>query len=158
MSEYHPHRSEPRPIHHAATESRLFLESCLRISLLKEDEWAEDRLIDFNLWASGVGVFAKPPASLDDRLKHNEDVQSVVLSLLSTFNIFLKLCVDHGMIYSYPRIEFCLLTFREELEAMIVKFPGHRPLKRVTATYSSNTITTNNPSMQSKKMILNQLR
>ena len=157
MSKYYSHRPDHRPIHHAATNSRFFLESFLRVSLLKENEWAEDRLIDFNLWASGVGVFAKPPASLDDRLKLNEDVQSVVLSLLSTFNMFLELCVEHGMIYSCPQIEFCLLTFKEELQTIIVKFPGHGPLEKVTATHSSNTMATKNSSMQSTEMTLNQI-
>jgi hypothetical protein len=102
MSEDHSYRQGPWPIRDAATESRLLLESCLRASLPKEDEWAEDRLIDFNLWASGIGLFAKSPSSLDDRLKRNKDVQHVVLTLLSTLNVFLELCVEHGMIHSCP--------------------------------------------------------
>jgi hypothetical protein len=59
--------------------------------------WAENRLMDFNLWASGVGASAMPPAGLDQRLESQPDVRAVMLGLLSTLTTFVDLCVQLGM-------------------------------------------------------------
>lgn len=39
-----------------------------RLAVMK-DEWAENRLADFNIWVSGIGASARNRASLDSRLK-----------------------------------------------------------------------------------------
>ncbi|KAF2873108.1 hypothetical protein BDV95DRAFT_372161 [Massariosphaeria phaeospora] len=80
----------------ATSASRRALERCLDVKDLMQDEWAENRLMDFNLWASGVGASAKPLASLDQRLESQPDVRAVVLGLLSTLVTFVDLCVDIG--------------------------------------------------------------
>lgn len=44
---------------------------------------AEIQLQRFNVWASYLGVFAEYNASLDRRLEHTDEIQNLVLQLLS---------------------------------------------------------------------------
>ncbi|KAH0563114.1 hypothetical protein GP486_002320 [Trichoglossum hirsutum] len=76
--------------------SRHSFKRCLSIPSLMWDGWAENRLMDFNLWASGVGASAKPPAGLDQRLESRSDVRAVVLGLLSTLTTLIDLCAQLG--------------------------------------------------------------
>ena len=46
------------------------------------DEWAENRLADFNLWASGIGASARGRASLDSRLALKPEAREVIANLL----------------------------------------------------------------------------
>lgn len=80
----------------ATALARRGLESCLSIASLTHNEWAENRLMDFNLWASGVGASAKPPANLDQRLESQPDVRAVILGLLSTLAAFVDVCLKLG--------------------------------------------------------------
>ncbi|KAF3131809.1 hypothetical protein TWF703_007528 [Orbilia oligospora] len=73
---------ESQPIRAATAECRKSLSTCLAVSRLKEGGWAENRLIDFNLWAAGAGVSAKGKLSLDQRLSTKPDVQSTLVNLL----------------------------------------------------------------------------
>lgn len=47
-----------------------------------KDEWAENRLADFNLWVSGIGASARGRASLDSRLALRPEVREVIVNLL----------------------------------------------------------------------------
>ncbi|KAF3222638.1 hypothetical protein TWF106_005444 [Orbilia oligospora] len=83
-----------QPIRAATTECRKSLSTCLAIPRLKEGGWAENRLIDFNLWAAGAGVSAKGKLSLDQRLSTKPDVQSTLVNLLKLLQMFIEDCRD----------------------------------------------------------------
>ncbi|KAI9928489.1 hypothetical protein MW887_002534 [Aspergillus wentii] len=55
---------------------------CLEVEALMKDEWAENRLADFNLWVSGVGASARERASLDARLTGRSEAREVIVNLL----------------------------------------------------------------------------
>jgi hypothetical protein len=51
---------------------------------------AELQLQRFYVWASYLGVFASHAASLDKRLEYSDDIQNLVLQLLSLVRINLE--------------------------------------------------------------------
>jgi hypothetical protein len=55
---------------------------CLAVEALMKDEWAENRLADFNLWVSGIGASARSRASLDSRLALKPEIREVIANLL----------------------------------------------------------------------------
>ncbi|KAI5460418.1 hypothetical protein BGZ63DRAFT_404887 [Mariannaea sp. PMI_226] len=71
-------------------------ETCLSTKALMKQGWAESRLADINLWASGVGALARPDASLDRRLQFQPKVEVVLTGLLVT----LEGLVDHCRNYA----------------------------------------------------------
>jgi hypothetical protein len=56
--------------------------NCLEVEELLKDEWAENRLADFNLWVSGTGALAGRRASLDHRLRTKPEACAVIANLL----------------------------------------------------------------------------
>ena len=66
------------------------------------DGWAENRLLDFNLWASGVGAFAVPPVGLDYRLQDQLDVRAVTFGLLVTMETLVQGCERLGTFLNNP--------------------------------------------------------
>ncbi|KAK5442671.1 hypothetical protein LTS15_010878 [Exophiala xenobiotica] len=79
----------------AATQRcRLSLTQCLQTPLLMEREWAENKLADFNLWASGIGAAADSgdKISLDSRLSGKPALFDVFLRLLEMLLTFLEEC------------------------------------------------------------------
>lgn len=55
---------------------------CLAVEALMTDEWAENRLADFNLWVSGIGASARGRASLDSRMAPKPEDREVIANLL----------------------------------------------------------------------------
>ena len=55
---------------------------CLAVEALMTDEWAENRLADFNLWVSGIGASARSRASLDSRMALKPEARDVIANLL----------------------------------------------------------------------------
>ena len=55
---------------------------CLAVEALMTDEWAENRLADFNLWVSGIGASARGRASLDSRMALKPEARDVIANLL----------------------------------------------------------------------------
>lgn len=87
----------------AATQRcRLSLNQCLATPLLMEREWAENRLADFNLWASGIGATAGygDKISLDARLRGKPALLDVFLRLLEMLLTFLEECQSLSIITS----------------------------------------------------------
>lgn len=80
----------------ATAACRLEFENCLSIAELMLDEWAENRLADFNLWAASVGASAKNQASLDQRLILKPHIRDVVANLLRMLGTFIGQCRDHS--------------------------------------------------------------
>jgi len=73
------------------------LTACVKVPVLMEEEWAENRLADFNLWANGVGALATGRASLDSRLGFKPEVQGVVTNLLYLLKDIVDECYKIGM-------------------------------------------------------------
>ncbi|KAL3263430.1 hypothetical protein ABHI18_001819 [Aspergillus niger] len=63
-------------------------------------EWAENRLADLNLWASGAGALKVGKASLDARLSSNPDAKIFVVNLLGMLQAFVERCVETGTVES----------------------------------------------------------
>ncbi|KAF3912832.1 hypothetical protein AA313_de0202675 [Arthrobotrys entomopaga] len=79
---------DARAIRQAATSCQESLKKSLEIPRLKENGWAENRLIDFNLWATGAGVSARGKLSLDERLASKPEVKETVINLLNLLQLF----------------------------------------------------------------------
>ncbi|ATZ50645.1 hypothetical protein BCIN_06g01390 [Botrytis cinerea B05.10] len=63
----------------ACTQS---FKACLAAKALTKNEWAENRLADFNLWASGIGASTRSRASLDSRLALRPETRNVIANVL----------------------------------------------------------------------------
>ncbi len=63
---------------------------------LMDYEWAENRLAEFTLWASGIGVFAGERASLDSRLATEWETKNLVLSILTLLLACIEKCQTAG--------------------------------------------------------------
>lgn len=92
-----------------ASHCRALLRECSKLPILKEDEWAENRLAEFNLWAANSGVFGGNRASLDARLALQPEVIDVFISLLTVLSERLTQCQYFGT--------FCMLDSCLEAEA-----------------------------------------
>lgn len=75
-------------------------ESCLSISSLRQDEWAENRLAEFRFWIASVGALAPSKASLDYRLESANEtaIQFSVVQLLKLLNTFLEALITTSKI------------------------------------------------------------
>lgn len=69
---------------------------CLAIEALMTDEWAENRLADFNLWVSGIGASAHGRASLDSRLALKLETREVIVNLLRLLAGVVDECKELG--------------------------------------------------------------
>ncbi|RTE68881.1 hypothetical protein BHE90_016738 [Fusarium euwallaceae] len=66
---------------------------CQKFQVLAKAEWAENRLADFNLWASGIGASTRNRASLDARLALRPDARDVIVNLLRLLNAVVEGCM-----------------------------------------------------------------
>ncbi|KAJ5718314.1 hypothetical protein N7488_003960 [Penicillium malachiteum] len=67
---------------------------CLAVAALMQNEWAENRLADLNLWISGTGALARGRASLDHRLAARPEVREVVLNSLRLLSTMIDECKE----------------------------------------------------------------
>lgn len=65
---------------------------CLDTPVLMENEWAENRLADMNLWISGTGACARGRASLDSRLASKPEACDVIVNLLHLLGAIIEEC------------------------------------------------------------------
>ena len=72
--------------------------NCLTVEALSTNEWAENRLADFNLWVSGIGALARGRASLDSRLALQPDIVEVIANLLHLLAGLVDECKDLGQV------------------------------------------------------------
>ncbi|PNP48772.1 hypothetical protein TGAMA5MH_00226 [Trichoderma gamsii] len=79
-------------IHHATMGCISDFKACLSIKPLMKEGWAESRLADLNLWASGVGALLRPDMSLDRRLQFQPKPRLVLINLLLTLRQFVNSC------------------------------------------------------------------
>ncbi|KLO86267.1 related to ankyrin 3 [Fusarium fujikuroi] len=97
-------------IHTATVACISSLEACLSVKPLMKGGWAENRLADMNLWASGVGALARPKASLDRRLEFQPKARLVLSELLLTLKTLIEVCRIHAMDLNSAKID----TSRDE--------------------------------------------
>jgi hypothetical protein len=88
---------DSREIHDATMGSISSFEACLSVESLMKEGWAESRLADMRLWASGVGALAMPEASLDRRLQFQPKPRLVLTSLLLTLQELVNNCRMHAL-------------------------------------------------------------
>lgn len=74
--------------------------NCLEVEELLKDEWAENRLADFNLWISGTGALAGGRASLDHRLRAKPEARAVIANLLRLLAETVEKCKTSSQIRS----------------------------------------------------------
>jgi len=82
----------------AAINCRQSLERCLAITSLRNEDWAENRLADFNLWDSGLGASSVGRSSLKDRLTSKPYLRDAILNLLVVYQGSVELCAELGKI------------------------------------------------------------
>lgn len=70
------------PLLHAGNICSSAIKAAQRVEFISTKEWSRDRLIDFNHWAAGVGLFAKGNNALDHRLLRNPETVRVLVSVL----------------------------------------------------------------------------
>ena len=59
-------------------------------------EWADNRIADFNLWASSIGALAAKRASLDARLETQPDLLTFVINLVKLLDLLIQDCIELG--------------------------------------------------------------
>ena len=87
-----------RAIFNATAACRKSFIACQDVDGLMKAEWAENRLADFNLWASGTGASGRSRASLDARLALRPDARDVITNLLLLLNTAVEECIALGKI------------------------------------------------------------
>jgi hypothetical protein len=87
---------QPVPVFDATAACRESFVKCQKVEGLMKEEWAENRLADFNLWASGIGASARNQASLDARLALSPDARDVIANLLRLLNTVVEECMILG--------------------------------------------------------------
>jgi hypothetical protein len=86
----------------------LVFSQCLTYHSLQKNQWAEDRLADFNIWAERVGALAASQASFDSQFQSPPRELIFVKGFLVLLQGFLNQCVScaesgapvHEAIYS----------------------------------------------------------
>ncbi|GKZ35598.1 hypothetical protein AbraIFM66950_006298 [Aspergillus brasiliensis] len=95
-----------RSIKEAAQQCVDLFTQCLEVPPLMENEWAENRLADMNLWISGTGACAQERASLDSRLASRPEAHDVVVNSLRLLGTVIEECLiqsqTQGLSHSYP--------------------------------------------------------
>lgn len=81
----------------ATAECRKSFMKCQKLPALMKGKWAENRLGDFNLWASGLGASARNRASLDARLALRSDTRDTIANLLRLLNTVVVKCIALGI-------------------------------------------------------------
>lgn len=69
---------------------------CIGVESLMVDEWAENRLADFNIWIFGTGATARGKASLDSRLAARPETKDIIVELLHHLGVLTRQCKDFG--------------------------------------------------------------
>ncbi|KAJ5381562.1 uncharacterized protein N7496_003990 [Penicillium cataractarum] len=117
--------AEASTIFEAATACHHILRTAITVPRLMQQEWAENRLADFNLWAMGAGASSTGKASLDHRLRANPEAHTILLNLLLMLQILLQKCIDG-----------CL-----EIEETVAELSGQESAKMKDVEDSLNQLT-----------------
>ncbi|KAF8866589.1 hypothetical protein BDZ45DRAFT_578657, partial [Acephala macrosclerotiorum] len=146
----------------ATDACRRSFEDCLTITSLTDQEWAENRLADFNLWTAGVGASVKSRASLDERLAFEPEVRALVVNLLTTLKAFVEQCKELG---SHDATSTIGHAEKHSGVASVDGKPVSRPSSQVSSASSSDSgseaISGSGPplteTIKSTEVILDQL-
>jgi hypothetical protein len=92
------------PYWRALTDCRSQLERCYSLCCDSQvyspeiQTWARGRVIDFGLWAAGVGAFAVGESSLENRLAYSEETLDATTCLLESLVIAVRKLVDGALL------------------------------------------------------------
>ncbi|GKT51236.1 uncharacterized protein ColSpa_11417 [Colletotrichum spaethianum] len=82
-----------RPIYAASVSCHGNLRHCVDRYAPFDDDWASQRLIDFNIWSAASGALDDGRYSLDNKLILTKTTVTVVSDLLDLLSIFVNACV-----------------------------------------------------------------
>lgn len=85
--------ASPSTILDATMLCRQIFKSATQYPRVMDQEWAENRLADFKLWAKGAGALAPGKASLDHRLASSAETHSIILNLLVMLSMLMEDCI-----------------------------------------------------------------
>ncbi|QKX62441.1 uncharacterized protein TRUGW13939_09602 [Talaromyces rugulosus] len=88
--------SEPPTIFNSAIACREIFRTATKFSRLMRQEWAENRLADFNLWTAGSGASTTGKTSLDHRLQANQETHIIIVNLLCMLRILIEKCIKEA--------------------------------------------------------------
>lgn len=88
---------ELHPVFGAIETTRSALRECISVEVLMQNEWAENRLLDFNLWAARAGAPSPTTPIFGHSVINESAVRAVVLGLLSSLEKFTYRCIEIGM-------------------------------------------------------------
>lgn len=87
-----------RPISEAAQGCRDALVRCLESEALMGEEWAENRLADFNLWDYSIGASAiDSRLSLDQQLAKDPGTHKIVANVLELLRLSVDDCIQTSL-------------------------------------------------------------
>jgi hypothetical protein len=95
--------ANPSTIFEAAAACRRIFRTATTAPRLMRQEWAENRLADFNLWSTNAGATSTGKASLDHRLRGTPEAQIILLNLLLMLRILVQKCIDGCMVFYHTR-------------------------------------------------------
>lgn len=110
--------ASPSTILDATMLCRQIFKSATQYPRLMDQEWAENRLADFKLWAKGAGALAPGKASLDHRLASSAETHSIILNLLVMLSMLMEDCIAAATNTHHTRLEGGLGLSNEELQSM----------------------------------------
>lgn len=83
-------------IFHSSAACHQSFKDCLEIACLKNNDWAENRLAEFKLWAARFGASIEVQNSLDKRLAFEPELRAVLSNLLVLLKGFIEQCKELG--------------------------------------------------------------
>ncbi|KAL4778459.1 hypothetical protein BJX76DRAFT_362718 [Aspergillus varians] len=78
----------------ATTACRQIFVAATKTPQLMKEEWAENLMADFNLWAASAGASTTGKASLDYRLRTNPQALRIITNLLLILKALVEDCID----------------------------------------------------------------
>lgn len=100
---------------------------CLGVDFLMVDEWAENRLADFNIWIFGTGATARGKASLDSRLAGRPETKEIIIELLHHLGVLIRQCKDFGR--EAETFDYAPVPSNDEDLLEVDQSPQHSPLR-----------------------------
>lgn len=98
-----------RPIEDLLQECRRSLESCTENAELSSADWAQTQLINFNLWAAGLGAFATKHNALRVRLRECDEILLALTLAVDILNSAVAQCYFLGTYDWFRFAKICLL-------------------------------------------------
>ncbi|KAK6342201.1 hypothetical protein TWF730_001679 [Orbilia blumenaviensis] len=99
--------AELQEIQRAMLGCRQSLKKSIDVPRLNQNGWAENRLLDFNVWATSAGVLAKGKLSLDERLASHPHTRNTIVNLLSLLKQLVDACREDAQEIENEASDLC---------------------------------------------------